>query len=417
MLRGRTLEERTQEVGGTMNERTWYSLCGAIFLILFATAVARADSVALVTSPGAGGLNANDTIVWSPQLGGGDATILPASHAFTSTNGLTGTVSLIGPNSLIAVVCPASPCSWNLFTTSGFSAGDSLIWTADTGNSGNGPLTLNFTSKNVAGAGAFIQADGPAQFTAQIEAFNGGTSLGAFPVVSDVGGDATFIGVLDSTGANITSVVFSITSCTGDCTDFAIDTVSLNVPTGATPTPTATATATRTATPSATATGVTPTATPTSTAATATATATRTATPTATATATRTATPTMTATPTATATAVPGTLKVSPNHKNYGKIRVGKAKIFTFTLSNPAKSGPPITFSLPLSFSVTMSNPQEFGFPPNPTTCPQHLLPKQKCKLKVGFAPQSPGAKSSTLTIFDDATGNPQTVPLSGTAQ
>ena len=190
-----------------------------------------------------GGLSANDTIVWS-QLGA-DATDLTATPSFTSTNGLTGSVTLAGPHSLVAVVCPETLCSWNLDGLTGFSAGDSLIWTADTGNSGNGPLTLNFTSKNVSGAGAVIQSDGPAQFTASIQAFDGGTSLGSFPVTSDVNGDATFIGVLDTTAANITKVTFSLTSCSGDCSDFAIDTVSLNVPGGATPTATATATPTR----------------------------------------------------------------------------------------------------------------------------------------------------------------------------
>jgi hypothetical protein len=261
-----------------MQKSTLRGLAAAIILILVATVAARADSVAVVTS--LGGLSANDTIVWS-QLGA-DATSLSATPTFTSTHGLTGSVSLFGPSSLVAVVCPETLCSWNLGGLTGFAAGDSLIWTADTGNSGNGPLTLNFTSKNVSGAGAFIQADGPSQFTANIEAFNGGTSLGSFPVLSDANGDATFVGVLDSTAANITKVTFSITSCEGDCTDFAIDTVSLNV-TGGTPTPTATATATRTATPTptVTATGATSTATPTATA-TQTATATGTATPTAT---------------------------------------------------------------------------------------------------------------------------------------
>jgi hypothetical protein len=244
-----------------MYKRTLGSFVGALVVVMLATAAARADSVALVTS--LGGLGANDTIVWS-QLGA-DATPLTATSAFTSTQSLTGSVSLNGPNSLVAVVCPETLCSWNVAGTTGFAAGDRLIWTADTGASGNGPLTLNFTSKNVSGAGAFIQADGPAEFTANIEAFNGGTSLGSFPVTSDVSGDATFIGVLDSTAANITSVEFSITSCTGDCSDFAIDTVSLKVPTGPTPTPSATPT------------GATPSATPT-----ATATATRTSTPTAT---------------------------------------------------------------------------------------------------------------------------------------
>jgi hypothetical protein len=245
-----------------MHKRTLGSFVGALVVVMFATAAARADSVALVTS--LGGLGANDTIVWS-QLGV-DATPLTATSAFTSTQSLTGSVSLNGPNSLVAVVCPETLCSWNVAGTTGFAAGDSLIWTADTGASGNGPLTVNFASKNVSGAGAFIQADGPAQFTANIEAFNGGTSLGSFPATSDVSGDATFIGVLDSTAANITSVEFSITSCTGDCSDFAIDTVSLKVPTGPTPTPTSTTNPTPSATATATATATrtsTPTATPT----------------------------------------------------------------------------------------------------------------------------------------------------------
>jgi hypothetical protein len=301
-------------MGASMHKRTLRGFVAAIVLILFATAAARADSVAVLTS--VGGLSANDTIVWSPQLGP-DATTLTASPSFTSTHGLTGSVSLAGPNSLIAVVCPASPCSWNLAGLTGFNAGDSLIWTADTGNAGNGPLTLNFTSKNVAGAGAFIQADGPAQFTANIQAFNGVTSLGSFPVLSDPSGDATFIGVLDSTAANITSVMFSITSCTGDCTDFAIDTVSLNVPGGPTPTPTVSATPTKTATATATATATkTASPTPTATATGATSTATPTATATKTATATQTATATGSLTPTATPTPGGGRISVSTKNLN-----------------------------------------------------------------------------------------------------
>jgi subtilisin family serine protease len=152
-------------MGASMHKPALRGLAAAIVLMTFATAAARADSVALVTS--LGGLSANDTIVWS-QLGA-DATDLTANPGFTSTHGLTGSVTLAGPHSLVAAVCPETLCSWNLAGLSGFATGDSLIWTADTGNSGNGPLTVNFTSKNVSGAGAFIESDGPAQFTANIE--------------------------------------------------------------------------------------------------------------------------------------------------------------------------------------------------------------------------------------------------------
>ena len=62
-------------------------------------------------------------------------------------------------------------------------------------------------------AGALIQANTPGQFTARIEAFNGATSLDSFTVTSDTNGDAVYIGLKDQTAANITSVVFSLTTC------------------------------------------------------------------------------------------------------------------------------------------------------------------------------------------------------------
>jgi hypothetical protein len=196
------------------------TLCGLIVLALFSTTAAWADSLVLVTSQAAQG--ANDSVHWS-QLGA-DGTTLGSSAAAASGAGSGVTLTLAGPNSLVSVVCSASPCSW---AGAGFAAGDSLIWTSDTGNGGNGPLTLSF-SRGVSGVGGLIQADGPGQFTAQIQAFNGAASLGSFTVVSNANGDATYIGVLDQTGSNITSVVFSLIACPGICTDFAIDTVNLN---------------------------------------------------------------------------------------------------------------------------------------------------------------------------------------------
>ena len=405
-----------------MHKSTWRGLGAAIVLLMFATA-ARADTVGVVTS--LGGLGANDTIVWS-QLGV-DATDLTANPSFTSTHSLTGSVTLAGPHSLVAVVCPETLCSWNLGGLSGFSAGDSLIWTADTGNSGNGPLTLNFTSKNVSGAGAFIQSDGPAQFTANIEAFMGGTSLGSFPVTSDVNGDATFIGVLDSTAANITKVTFSLTACTGDCTDFAIDTVSLNVGGGATPTPTTTATPTITATPTKTATATaTATGTPTVSAtatrtATATATATSTgatstATPTATATATATAT--STATPTATPTPSGPILMISPTSKDFGTRKVHSTpKKQPFILTNE-DSSQTITFQNTLATVTNSPSSPSFTFPKKKaTTCHQTLPPKGNCTLTLQFSPRKKGPLAGTVTIFDNAGNANQTIPLTGTGK
>src|SRR6202047_2670991 len=196
-------------------------LCCLIVLAMFSTAAAWADSLTLVTSQA--GQGSNDSLQWS-QLGA-DGTTLGTTASATSVRGTTVTLSLTGPSSLVSVVCPASPCSWS---GTGLTATDSLIWTSDAGNGGNGPLTLSF-SRGISGVGALIQADAPGPFTAQIQVMNGATSLGSFTVASNANGDATYIGVLDQSGANITSVVFSLTPCAGICitTDFAIDTVNL----------------------------------------------------------------------------------------------------------------------------------------------------------------------------------------------
>src|ERR1700747_1515885 len=114
--------------------------------LLLSASTARADTLTHITSQAAQG--ANDSVAWS-QLGA-DAVALPASFAASSAQALAVAGSFAGstPTSLIAVVCSASPCSW-AGGSSGptpFTAGDSLIWTSDVGNSGNGPLTLSFSS-------------------------------------------------------------------------------------------------------------------------------------------------------------------------------------------------------------------------------------------------------------------------------
>ncbi|HKW89459.1 MAG TPA: Ig-like domain-containing protein [Candidatus Acidoferrales bacterium] len=194
-------------------------------VISFAAMTAQADTMVNVTSQA--GQGATDTALWS-QLGA-DQKLLTASFAATSSGGLGVTVSLAGPNSIVSVDCVATPCSWE--GGSALSAGDSLIWTSDNGNSGNGPITFTF-AQGVSGAGAFVQANAPGQFTVQIQAFNGATLLGTFSEASDASGDAMYIGLQDATGANITSVTISLTACgpqdSSRCTDFAVDTLNLN---------------------------------------------------------------------------------------------------------------------------------------------------------------------------------------------
>lgn len=203
--------------------------------LLFSSRAATTDSLVPVTSLAA--LNPDDSLSWS-QLGP-DSTSLESTFDANSMGSTAVTGTLAAAGSLASVVCPASQCSWGSPGNGGFSAADTVIWTSDTANGGNGPLTLAFGSP-VHGVGALIQADGPATFTAQIQVFNGATMLGSFATSSDAAGDAVFLGALDQTAANITSVVYSLTACTGACTDFAIDTLYINTTgqAGATPTPT-----------------------------------------------------------------------------------------------------------------------------------------------------------------------------------
>jgi hypothetical protein len=205
----------------------------SIFKAVFCTSLACAPafaSLTFVTTPG--GLGSNDSTSWA-QLGG-DTTALGPN--FTATSGLgvgvTGNFGATDNKGIVAVVCPSTPsCGWTTSGT-GMNAGDTDIWAFDNGaakgGAGTGPITLAFSTALV-GVGAWIEGDTGGTYTGSIQAFNGGTSLGAASTfTSDGTGDPIFLGLVNSPAlANITSVVFSLTSCTG-CTnlgDFAMDTL------------------------------------------------------------------------------------------------------------------------------------------------------------------------------------------------
>ena len=145
----------------------------------------------------------------------------------------------------VAAVCPVGigTCSWNTSGT-GMNAGDFTIWTINpsANPSNDGPLTLHLGT-GVNGAGAWLQADETDVFdvfTAQLDVFNNSTLLATYTVSSDSNGDPVFLGALDSTGSNITSLVFSVTAVPADANvnDFALDTLLLNSPVStATPEP------------------------------------------------------------------------------------------------------------------------------------------------------------------------------------
>lgn len=195
-------------------------LHSAVAICLFAGSTFAADTVVQVTSPTQ--QNADDSVNWS-QLGA-DNTVLNASFTAASAKGASDTVSLTAAGSVTSVVCSATPCSW---TGSGFTAGDTLLWSSDTSNGGTGPITISFGSA-VTGVGAYIQNNAAGTFTAQIQVLNGSTTLATYTAASDANGDAVYLGAYDQSGSNITSVVFSITAGSGTLTDFGLDKLYIN---------------------------------------------------------------------------------------------------------------------------------------------------------------------------------------------
>ncbi len=180
----------------------------------FSLQVAQADF--LVTSPAA--LGANDVIDWG-QLGPSSIiTVVPSPASIISSLGLDATASTTDPTGLLRL---DDGTDWQ----GNFLPGDRLLTSFTTNYF---PLTVIFATP-VFGAGANIQLDPHEPFTAFIEAFNGGTSLG---IVTEDGvsngnqdGSAIFIGFLDP-NAEITSVVFGLTTPTDS--DFAINALRIN---------------------------------------------------------------------------------------------------------------------------------------------------------------------------------------------
>ena len=383
-------------------------LCTLLALLLGA-ATLWGDTLVAVTSPAAQG--ANDSLSWA-QLGG-DATTLSSAFVATSSSGLGTSVGLAAANSLTSVVCAATPCSW---TGAGFAAGDTLIWTSDSANGGNGPLTLTF-AHGISGAGAVIQADGPGPFTAKIQAFNGSTLLGSFTVSSNSNGDATYIGISDQTASNITAVTFSLTNCQGVCTDFALDTVAissgpvfpLNVSLAGTGSGTVTSSPSAINCPAvcsasfASGTSVTLTATP--------ANGSSFAGWSGACSGAATCIVSMTASQSVTAsfTALGGTpvVSLSVASLSFGGQLIGTTSASkTVTLTNTGTAG--------LLLSPIASS-GDYGESDNCPVTPSTLAAGAHCTITATFSPSVPGAISGEITLADNAANTPQMVNLSGT--
>jgi hypothetical protein len=122
-----------------------------------------------------------------------------------------------------------------------FAPGDHLLWTADSNQTFNNPVLLDFPGSGILAGGAQIQADFFGDFVARIEIFDAlGNSLGFFTEsgTSTSAGDnsAIFIGVSSSTAFD--KLAFSLDSAfNNSISDFAINQVDFTPATQGVPEP------------------------------------------------------------------------------------------------------------------------------------------------------------------------------------
>jgi hypothetical protein len=104
------------------------------------------------------------------------------------------------------------------------------------------------------------------------------------------------------------------------------------------------------------------------------------------------------------------TLSIAPASLTFASRTVGTSSPSQLvTVTNTSGSGSTVTFA-----SVTFggTNPGDFA---RSTTCTTLTTPGQQCTANVIFTPSAAGARSALLTFVDNATGSPQTIPVSGT--
>jgi Abnormal spindle-like microcephaly-assoc'd, ASPM-SPD-2-Hydin len=425
-----------KRMAAMFNRRSFIKLGSVVVLSLIGVAGAYADTLKQITSSSAQG--ANDSLTWSQK--GADGTVLAASFTATTAMANSVTAGMGAANSVISVVCTATPCSW---TGTGFTAGHSLLWSSDAGNGGSGPVTLAF-SKSISGVGASVQADLPGAFTGEIQVYNGATLLATYTVASDTAGDPVYLGAIDQSGPNINKVVFSLTTCASLCTDFGLDTVNINAATAApavTLTPTSLAFASTAVDSTTAAQAVTiknsGTATLSLTSETITGTNATSFIKSATTCGTTlaaggTCTVSVEFKP-ATAGALTASLSIADNATGSPQAvaltGTGTAPAITLTPTSLAFASTSVgsttaaqvvtiknsgTATLSLT-SETITGTHATSFIKSATTCGTTLAVGGTCTVSVEFKPATAGALTASLSIADNATGSPQAVALTGT--
>jgi hypothetical protein len=100
-------------------------------------------------------------------------------------------------------------------------------------------------------------------------------------------------------------------------------------------------------------------------------------------------------------------VSLSPTSETWGAIVVGVTtppKAVTLTNSGTA--------TLNISNIATSG---DFALSTSPKPCGSALVPGKNCKITITFTPTQDGMRTGSLTITDNASNSPQTVPLSGT--
>jgi hypothetical protein len=103
-------------------------------------------------------------------------------------------------------------------------------------------------------------------------------------------------------------------------------------------------------------------------------------------------------------------VSLSPTTLNLGNVTDGQSsQPQNVTLTNTGNAA--LTLSL---ISVTGANPQDFSQTNN---CGTQVNAGATCTIAVIFKPTRTGTRNASLSVADNASGSPQLVPLSGTAQ
>ena len=103
-----------------------------------------------------------------------------------------------------------------------------------------------------------------------------------------------------------------------------------------------------------------------------------------------------------------GSIGLSPTSLNFGNLASGTTSApSSVTVTNTGNST--VTFT---GIAVTGTNSSSFAQSNN---CPTSLTAGSTCTINVTFSPASTGSFSAAVTLTDNATNNPQSVPLSGT--